>query len=81
MADVAYAMLKKDGRTYTGQFEIDEIFLRQEKGVTDMSGYVFQPDTKHPRQLADEELDNDFFIADAVMDEVKRLRASVRPKL
>ena len=63
-----------------GQFEIDEIFLRREKGIQDFSSYIFQADPKNPKQLADEDLEQDFFIADAVLDEVKRLRTG-RAKL
>jgi hypothetical protein len=63
-----------------GQFEIDELFLRREKGVTDFSRYVFQTDSKNPKQLADEDLDEDFFVPDTVWDEVKRQRAG-KPKL
>jgi hypothetical protein len=64
-----------------GQFEIDELFLRREKGITDFSGYVFQADPNNPRPLADEDLDGDFFIADTILDEVKRLRRTGRSKL
>lgn len=60
-----------------GQFEIDELFLRREKSVTDFSRYVFHTDSSGPTdQFADEDLDQDFFISDSVWDEVKRLRAA-----
>jgi citronellol/citronellal dehydrogenase len=80
MAEAAYEMLKKDGQTYTGQFEIDELFLRREKDITDFSKYVFQADPRNPKYIADEDLDLDFFIADAVLDELKKQRAA-RSKL
>jgi hypothetical protein len=63
-----------------GQFEIDELFLRREKDITDFSKYVFQADPRNPKYIADEDLDLDFFIADAVLDEVKKQRAA-RSKL
>lgn len=33
MADAAFAMLSKDGSKYTGQFEIDELLLRNDVGL------------------------------------------------
>ncbi|GMR44887.1 hypothetical protein PMAYCL1PPCAC_15082, partial [Pristionchus mayeri] len=42
MSDAAYGMLSKPGGSYTGNFEIDETFLRKE-GVTDFDKYAFYP--------------------------------------
>ena len=45
MADAAYAILKRDSRTVTGQFHIDEAVLREE-GVTDFDAYAVTPGAK-----------------------------------
>jgi len=55
MADAAYAVLRRDSRTATGRFCIDEDVLR-ENGVTDLRPYQVQPD------LAVEDLLPDFFL-------------------
>ncbi len=45
MADAAYAIFKRDSRTATGNFHIDEAVLREE-GVTDFDVYAVTPGTK-----------------------------------
>jgi citronellol/citronellal dehydrogenase len=45
MADAAYAIFKRDSRTATGQFHIDEAVLREE-GVTDFDAYAVTPGAK-----------------------------------
>jgi citronellol/citronellal dehydrogenase len=42
MADGAYAIVTSPSRTFTGRFVLDEDVLR-EKGVTDFSGYRYDP--------------------------------------
>ena len=42
MADAAYAILKRDSRTATGNFYIDETVLRED-GVTDFARYAVTP--------------------------------------
>ena len=42
MADAAYAIFKRDSRTATGNFYIDEAVLREE-GVTDFEAYAVTP--------------------------------------
>jgi citronellol/citronellal dehydrogenase len=44
VADAAYAILKRDSRTATGNFYIDEAVLREE-GVTDFEQYAVTPGT------------------------------------
>lgn len=44
MAEAAYAIFKRDSRTATGNFYIDEAVLREE-GVTDFDGYAVSPGT------------------------------------
>jgi citronellol/citronellal dehydrogenase len=55
MADAAYYILKRDFRTTTGNFFIDDEVLASE-GITDLSGYNVTPGMK------EEELMRDFFI-------------------
>jgi citronellol/citronellal dehydrogenase len=55
MADAAHALLRRDSRTCSGRFYIDEILLREE-GVTDFRPYQVRPD------LAPEDLLPDFFL-------------------
>ena len=55
MSDAAYGILCK-GTDYTGNFVIDEEFLREHHGITDFSSYKCNPDTK------DEDLMMDFFL-------------------
>lgn len=45
MADAAYAIFKRDSRTATGNFHIDEAVLREE-GVTDFDVYAVTPGAK-----------------------------------
>jgi hypothetical protein len=45
MADAAYAILTQDSRSCTGNFFVDEAFLRQQ-GVTDFDQYSVVPGTK-----------------------------------
>jgi len=45
MADAAYAVFKRDSRTATGHFYIDEAVLREE-GVTDFDVYAVTPGAK-----------------------------------
>ena len=42
IADSAYAILSKNSREFTGNFVIDEPFLRKE-GVTDFEKYAMVP--------------------------------------
>jgi citronellol/citronellal dehydrogenase len=42
MADAALAVLKRDSRSFTGNFCVDEQVL-EEEGVTDLSGYAVDP--------------------------------------
>jgi len=55
MAEAAHALLRRDSRTCSGRFYIDEILLREE-GVTDFRPYQVRPD------LASEDLLPDFFL-------------------
>ncbi len=45
MAEAAYAIFKRDSRTATGNFHIDEAVLREE-GVTDFDAYAVTPGTQ-----------------------------------
>ncbi|SGY23616.1 BQ5605_C019g08957 [Microbotryum silenes-dioicae] len=67
MADAAFAMLNKPSASYTGQFEIDEIFLRRDQGYNSkkLSEYGRVPFA---------ELQEDLFIPQWVRDQVQRLR-------
>jgi citronellol/citronellal dehydrogenase len=42
MADAAYALLRRDSRSYTGNFAIDEDILKEE-GVTNFDKYAVKP--------------------------------------
>lgn len=55
MADAAYGILTKDSHSITGNFYVDEDFLRGE-GVTDFSHYRVNP------ELEDSQLMPDFFL-------------------
>ncbi|MBC8111467.1 MAG: NAD(P)-dependent oxidoreductase [Verrucomicrobia bacterium] len=55
MADAAYYIFKKDAKTTTGNFFIDDEVLAAE-GITDLSAYKVTPNMKH------ESLMKDFFI-------------------
>lgn len=45
VADAAHVILCKDAKTFTGQFCVDELILREE-GVTDFSHYAVNPEAK-----------------------------------
>ncbi|MCU0352404.1 MAG: NAD(P)-dependent oxidoreductase [Cytophagales bacterium] len=55
LADSAYFILRRDAKTVTGNFFIDDEVLAAE-GITDLSGYAATPGMK------DEELVRDFFV-------------------
>ena len=55
MADAAYAILRRDSRSVTGRFHIDEDVLREE-GLTDLRAYQVQP------EMAADDLLPDFFL-------------------
>ncbi len=55
LADAAFHIFQKDGKTFSGHFIVDETFLKAE-GITDFSKYSFVPGTK------DEDLMPDFFV-------------------
>ncbi|KAI5481780.1 hypothetical protein MNV49_000057 [Pseudohyphozyma bogoriensis] len=69
MADAAFGMLNLPSTSYTGNFEIDEIFLRKQLGYTS-------------KKLAEysnckfSELHEDLFIPQNVWDEINRLRSA-----
>ncbi len=67
MAEAAHAILTRDSRSFTGNFCIDELVLRQ-AGVRDLSKYAAVPGTR------DADLQLDFFVPDEVAAEVGRLR-------
>lgn len=50
MSDSAYAILKRDSRTCTGNFFIDEAVLIEE-GITDFSAYAVNPDKQLMKDL------------------------------
>ena len=58
LSDAAHSILTKDAKSFTGQFVIDEVILREE-GVTDFSKYA--PGYDGP-------LAGDFFVPDEVFD-------------
>lgn len=45
MADSAYAMLTRDSKSYTGNFAIDDVVLKEE-GVTNFDSYAVDPKAK-----------------------------------
>lgn len=57
MADSAYGILSKDSKAFTGNFLVDELFLKQE-GITDMNQYAVSPGSK---------LIPDFFLPEDVL--------------
>ncbi|KAI7829869.1 short chain dehydrogenase [Gamsiella multidivaricata] len=63
MADAAYEVFLKDGAKFSGNFLIDELFLRQE-GYTDMDQYA--PGVR--------KFTPDFFIPDETLKEIEELR-------
>ncbi|KAJ1976281.1 Hydroxysteroid dehydrogenase-like protein 2 [Dimargaris cristalligena] len=74
MADSAHHILTRPSRSFTGQFCIDEILLR-ELGVTDLAKYQVDP------SVPQHELIPDFFVDDKVTGEVIRLRSGFYSKL
>ncbi|KAF9113942.1 Hydroxysteroid dehydrogenase-like protein 2 [Mortierella sp. AM989] len=64
MADAAYEIFLKDGAEFSGNFLVDELFLRRE-GITNMDKYA--PGIR--------EFDPDFFLPDDVLKELDFLRA------
>lgn len=60
LADAAYIMMNKSAKFFTGNFIIDEVFLR-ESGITDFSQYA----PGHDGALM-----GDFFVPDEVFDSV-----------
>ncbi|KAH8919291.1 short chain dehydrogenase family protein [Atractiella rhizophila] len=77
MADAAFEMLKRDGKSYTGHFEIDELFLRREIGYTENMIKDYSLDKETPL----EELLPDFWISEGVDKEVEAERKKGRSKL
>ncbi|RUS19198.1 short chain dehydrogenase [Endogone sp. FLAS-F59071] len=71
MADAAYYIFTKDSKTFTGNFLIDEIVLR-ENGVTDMDQYSVTPGIK--------EIGVDFFVDQEIFDKVDRMREEAQRK-
>jgi len=71
MADAAHCIYTKDSKTFTGNFLIDEILLREE-GVTDMDQYSVIPDSK--------EISPDFFIDKEIFDKVGRMTEEAQKK-
>ncbi|GAA5844571.1 hypothetical protein JCM11251_001636 [Rhodosporidiobolus azoricus] len=70
VADAAFEMLEKDGGTYSGNFEIDELFLRRESGFTSSTLRQYSPSPSQPFS----ELYEDLYIPDWVRDEVEKQR-------
>ncbi|KAF9902502.1 hypothetical protein EC991_004834 [Linnemannia zychae] len=64
MADAAYQIFLKDSSKFSGNFLVDELFLRRE-GFTDMDQYA--PGVR--------EFSPDFFLPDEVLKEIDELRA------
>ncbi|KAG0201171.1 Hydroxysteroid dehydrogenase-like protein 2 [Mortierella sp. NVP41] len=64
MADAAYEIFKKDSSKFSGNFLVDELFLRRE-GFTDMDQYAPGKRNFSP----------DFFLPDEVLKEIDELRA------
>ncbi|BGP16473.1 hypothetical protein JCM10213_007921 [Rhodosporidiobolus nylandii] len=71
VADAAFAMLEQDGRTFTGNFEIDELCLRRLKGSSSSDLRAYSPNPSQPFSA----LHEDLFIPAWVREEVERLRA------
>lgn len=67
LSDAAYKILTSPSDSFTGNFLIDEIYLR-ENGVTDLTPYNVTKGTKM------DDLSIDFFIDDAVMSRIHELR-------
>ncbi|KAF9096906.1 Hydroxysteroid dehydrogenase-like protein 2 [Mortierella sp. GBA35] len=64
MADAAYEIFKKDSSKFSGNFLVDELFLRRE-GFTDMDQYA----------PGERNFSPDFFLPDEVLKEIDELRA------
>ncbi|RUP45596.1 LOW QUALITY PROTEIN: short chain dehydrogenase [Jimgerdemannia flammicorona] len=71
MADAAHGILTKDSKTFTGNFLIDELFLREE-GATDMDKYSATPGATT--------IGADFFIEKEIFDKVDRLREQAQKR-
>ncbi|KAM0746997.1 NAD(P)-binding protein [Meredithblackwellia eburnea MCA 4105] len=69
MAEASFGMLSKDGTRYTGNFEIDEIFLRRELGYDSQKLSTFG-------LVKFDELHEDLYIPQWVRDKVRQLRES-----
>ncbi|KAF8935846.1 short chain dehydrogenase [Dissophora ornata] len=63
MADAAYQVFLKNGAKFSGNFLVDELFLRQE-GFTDMDQYA----------PGEKDLTQDFFVPDVILEEIEELR-------
>ncbi|BGO91649.1 hypothetical protein NBRC10512_008096 [Rhodotorula toruloides] len=70
VADAAFAMLEEDGRSYSGNFEIDELALRRMRGFTNSDLTRYSPDPSMPFS----DLHEDLFVPQWVRDEVAELR-------
>ncbi|GAA6001389.1 hypothetical protein JCM10207_006640 [Rhodosporidiobolus poonsookiae] len=80
VADAALAMLEQDGRTFSGNFEIDELCLRRLRGYTTSDLLRYSPTVAEAATApttADPfaNLHEDLFIPEWVREEVARLRA------
>lgn len=67
IGEVSYAMLQRDGRTYSGKFEIDELFVRNQAGWNSKKLDEFAV-------VPMNELHEDLYIPQWVRDEVASLR-------
>jgi predicted lipid carrier protein YhbT len=68
ITDAAYIILNKDSRSFTGNFVIDEDFLRKEAGITDFTKYSVVPGNS---------LIPDFFLDDVEMpEEIKKAQTT-----
>ncbi|KAG0317895.1 hypothetical protein BGZ97_004719 [Linnemannia gamsii] len=65
MADAAYEVFLKDSSKFSGNFLVDELFLRRE-GFTNMDQYA----------PGERKFSPDFFLPDEVLEEIDELRAS-----
>ncbi|KAF8944970.1 hypothetical protein BGZ47_003429 [Haplosporangium gracile] len=65
MADAAYEVFLKDSSKFSGNFLVDELFLRRE-GFTDMDQYA----------PGERKFSPDFFLPDEVLKEIDELRAT-----
>ncbi|KAI8868281.1 short-chain dehydrogenase/reductase SDR [Ramicandelaber brevisporus] len=71
MADAAHIILTKDSKTFTGNFCVDEIVLR-EHGVQDLRKYLCDP------KADEEQLIPDFFVDEKSLKRIDELRALAR---